>query len=144
MKPFWEKPLSELTQNEWEKLCDGCGRCCLHKFQDEDTNELLFTRVACRLLNSDTCRCTSYATRFAQVPDCMDIRTFSKDQYAWLPETCAYRLRFEGKQLPDWHPLFLGDKKEMLAQGVSISHRTVSESDEVLADLESYIDEYLK
>ncbi|MDQ6971976.1 MAG: YcgN family cysteine cluster protein, partial [Mariprofundaceae bacterium] len=106
---FWNRPLSELSDDEWEQLCDGCALCCMHKFEDEDTGEMLFTDVACRLLDCGSCRCTDYAQRKQKVPECMVIRDFSDEQYRWLPSSCAYRLRFEGKPLPEWHPLLSGD-----------------------------------
>ena len=108
--PFWEsKALAELTSDEWEALCDGCGKCCLHKLEDEDTGELFHTNVACRLLDLNTGRCTRYGERFRWVPDCVQLTPSLVQQANWLPSTCAYRLRAEGEPLPDWHPLRTGD-----------------------------------
>jgi len=97
---YWEKSLDELKDDEWEQLCDGCGRCCMHKFEDEDTGEMIYSNIACRLLDCESCRCTDYAHRIKRIPKCMDIRHFVSEQFRWLPPTCAYRLRFEGKSLP--------------------------------------------
>ena len=124
---FWEeKGLTDLSADEWEALCDGCGRCCMWKFEDEDTGEILYTDIRCRLFDGEICRCTDYEHRFEQVPDCLNIRTFSPEQYSWLPESCAYRLLFEGRPLPSWHPLISGNQKEMRDAGLSMLGRTVS------------------
>jgi uncharacterized cysteine cluster protein YcgN (CxxCxxCC family) len=137
---FWRKPLAELNHAEWEALCDGCGRCCLHKLEYEDTGKLAFTRVACRLLDIDTCRCTRYRQRRRSVPDCLDLRNgFSR--YDWLPETCAYRLRYEGKDLPDWHPLISGRPESVHEAGISVRSFAISEL--TVKDVEDYvIDEF--
>ncbi len=125
---FWEKSLNELDDAEWEALCDGCGLCCMHKFEDEDTGEMLYTDVACRLLDGSACRCTDYKHRRQSVPECMDIRKFSAAQYAWLPLSCAYRLRFEGKPLFDWHPLISGDAGSV-PSAISMRGRCVGEGE---------------
>ena len=110
--PFWEtKALAELTQAEWEALCDGCGKCCLHKLEDEDTGELFHTNVACRLLDLATGRCSRYADRFRWVPDCVQLTPAEVRRARWLPATCAYQRRAEGQPLPDWHPLRTGDPR---------------------------------
>ena len=104
---YWERvPLKNLTPREWEALCDGCGKCCLNKLEDADTGEVELTRVACRLLDSETCRCGQYDIRKTLVPECVVLtpENISKNAY-WMPETCAYRLLYEGKPLYDWHPL---------------------------------------
>ncbi len=124
---FWEKPLSALDDAEWEALCDGCGRCCMQKFLDEDSGQILYTDVACQWLDANACTCRCYATRRERVAACMDIRMFKPWQYAWLPESCAYRLRHEGRPLPDWHPLLSGDRSSVKAAGVSMHGRFVSE-----------------
>lgn len=126
--PFWEsKTLTELTQVEWEALCDGCGKCCLHKLEHEDTGELSFTNVACRLLDLTTGRCTRYAERFRWVPDCVALTPAEVQRISWLPRTCAYRLRAEGRSLPDWHPLVTGDADSTRRAGISVCGWAVSE-----------------
>ncbi len=108
--PFWkQKTLEEMTREEWESLCDGCGRCCLIKLEDEDTSEIVYTRAACKLLNLHTCRCKDYANRFAKVPDCVNLTPEAARTLEWLPETCAYRLVANGEDLAWWHPLVSGD-----------------------------------
>ncbi len=132
---FWTLPLAKLTPAEWEALCDGCGRCCLNKLEYEDTGELEFTRVACRLLDDETCRCTRYETRHQYVPECVLLtpKSIRKIGY-WMPATCAYRLRFEGKPLEPWHYLISGSHETVHEAGVSVRGRTVSET-EVPEDL---------
>ncbi len=126
---IWEKPLHDLSDQEWESLCDGCGHCCLHKFEDEDSGELLYTDVACRLFDEQSCRCRDYTHRERQVPECMTIRSFTDKQFAWLPQTCAYRLRHEGKPLFDWHPLISGDPASVGKAGRSVRGRCVPEAE---------------
>jgi len=128
MTDFWQrKPLVELTSAEWEALCDGCGRCCLHKLEDEDTGELYFTNVACRLLDLKTCRCQEYARRVELIPDCLMLSASNLDLYKQLPSTCAYRLLAEGQPLPDWHPLVTGDVDSVHSAGISVRGKVVSE-----------------
>ena len=109
--PFWQhaRPSSEMTPREWESLCDGCGRCCLNKLSDEDTGQIVFTDVGCRLLDEQTCRCTDYAHRQARVKDCVRLTPRNVRRLAWLPPTCGYRLVAEGRDLYWWHPLVSGD-----------------------------------
>jgi len=130
MRPkFWETvPLRKMTAPEWEALCDGCGKCCLNKIEYEDTGEVEYTRVACRLLNGDTCQCSNYANRHQYVPECVRLnpKTLAKVAY-WLPGTCAYRLLYQGKSLPDWHPLRTGDPASTHTSGHSVRGWTVSE-----------------
>lgn len=126
---FWYKPLQDLSQLEWEKLCDGCGQCCMHKFEDEDTGEILSTDIACRLFDGDRCRCRDYDKRLLEVSDCLNIRSFKAEHYRWLPKTCAYRLRFENKALLPWHPLLSGEAESVHQAGVSIRGRCISEID---------------
>jgi hypothetical protein len=137
---FWERPLRELTRAEWEALCDGCGKCCLNKLEDEDTGEVAVTDVACRLLDGSTCRCSKYETRHDHVPECIVLtpKSIRKHMY-WLPETCAYKLRQRNRPLPDWHPLLSGDPESVHAAGVSMRGRTVSEVDVGPDDWEDHI-----
>ncbi|MDM7459016.1 MAG: YcgN family cysteine cluster protein [Paracoccus sp. (in: a-proteobacteria)] len=145
MRPrFWELPLEALTRKEWEALCDSCGKCCLNKIEFEDTEELAFTRVACKLLDGQSCRCTSYANRHDFVPDCVVLTPEKLTQIAWwLPATCAYRLRAEGKPLYDWHYLISGDPEAVHRAGASVRGWTVSEVTVKEEDWEDYIIEDL-
>ena len=127
-EPFWRtKTLAEMTRAEWESLCDGCGRCCLHKLRDEDTGELGWTNVACRLLDTATCRCSDYANRKARVPDCVKLTAKKVAAIDWLPPTCAYRLLAEGHDLPWWHPLVSGDPETVVTAGVSVRGKAIRE-----------------
>ncbi|MFN3989635.1 MAG: YcgN family cysteine cluster protein [Erythrobacter sp.] len=126
---FWELPLSALTRAEWEALCDGCGRCCLHKIEDADTGEIIDTNVACRLLDTATARCSDYRNRKAFVPDCLRLTPTIVASVGWLPDSCAYRLRQEDKPLYAWHPLLSGDPDSVLRAGISVIGRVVSEVD---------------
>lgn len=128
--PFWKtKTLEEMTREEWESLCDGCGRCCLHKLRDEDTDELSFTNVACRLLDVSSARCSDYARRQRRVPDCVSLTPGALRDIDWLPPTCGYRRVAEGKDLAWWHPLVSGDAETVHAAGVSVRGRVISERD---------------
>ncbi len=140
MTAFWEKPLERLSGDEWEALCDGCGKCCLNKLEDEETGAVVLTRVACRLLVDETCRCAHYDNRKQFVPDCIQLtpKTIKENMY-WLPATCAYRLRYEGRALPDWHPLLTGSSSSVHSAGVSVKGMTVSEFDVAEDDWEDYI-----
>ena len=109
---FWELPIESLDREEWEALCDGCGKCCLHKLEDEVTGELFPTNVACRLLDRQACRCSNYKFRKALVPDCVRLDLKQLREIDWLPSTCAYRLRGDGKPLPDWHYLVSGEPRD--------------------------------
>ena len=124
---FWELPLDQLGRAEWEALCDGCGRCCLHKLEDEVTGEVTNTNVACRLLDPNTARCTDYKNRKAFVPDCLRLTLRLVKEVTWLPATCAYRRRAAGKPLPRWHYLLSGDREAVRRAGVSVIGRVVSE-----------------
>lgn len=127
---FWkEKTLEEMSHEEWEALCDGCAKCCLHRLEDEETREIHFTNVACRLLDPDSSRCSNYPERSLLVPDCITLTLeILKDPY-WLPSTCAYRLLAEGKDLPNWHPLVSGDPGTVFESGNSVRGRTICETE---------------
>ncbi|WP_306004987.1 YcgN family cysteine cluster protein [Aquicoccus porphyridii] len=138
---FWETtPLARMTRAEWEALCDGCGKCCLNKLEDEETGEVALTRVACRLFDDATCRCAQYETRHQFVPECitLDPATIEKNAY-WLPETCAYKRLWQGDPLPDWHPLLTGTAQSVHDAGISMQHRTVPEFDIDEDDWENHI-----
>ena len=130
MRPnFWEKPLDALTREEWEALCDGCGKCCLHKLEDADTGEISATNVACKLLDLDSCRCSDYRRRKAFVPDCLRLTARKVGECEWLPSSCAYRLRAEGKPLPDWHYLVSGDREAVHREGKSVRGWAITEDE---------------
>jgi uncharacterized cysteine cluster protein YcgN (CxxCxxCC family) len=120
---------NHINQQDWEALCDGCGLCCTHKFEDEDTGEILNTDVACKLLNLSACQCTHYESRFKHVQACLDLRQMSDEEMLWLPKTCAYRLTFEGNPLPSWHPLNSGSAESVHQAGISVRGNCVSELD---------------
>jgi uncharacterized cysteine cluster protein YcgN (CxxCxxCC family) len=126
---FWELPLESLSRAEWEALCDGCGKCCLHKLEDDDTGEIYFTDVACRLLDVDTARCRDYRHRRAHVPDCLRLTPRRAAEATWLPKTCAYRLRANGAPLPDWHYLVCGDREAVHRLGHSVAGKVVPEDE---------------
>ncbi|ARC38390.1 YcgN family cysteine cluster protein [Paracoccus yeei] len=137
---FWELPLKSLKPDEWEALCDGCGKCCLNKIEYEDTGELAFTRVACKLLDGQTCQCSSYPNRHDFVPDCIVLTPKKLKEIAWwLPATCAYRLRAEGKPLLPWHYLISGDRESVHRAGASVRGWTVSELTVTEDDWDDYI-----
>jgi len=138
--PFWRrKTLEEMTDAEWESLCDGCGRCCLNKLEDWDTGRIAWTNVACRLLDGDSCKCRDYPNRFATVPDCEQLTPEVVRSISWLPPTCGYRLVGEGRDLPWWHPLVSGDPDTVHAAGVSVRGRTVSEEGIPVEALEDHV-----
>lgn len=128
---FWETvPLREMTASEWEALCDGCGKCCLNKLEYEDSGEVDFTRIACRLLDGHTCRCTHYENRRDYVPDCVQLTPAKLPKVAyWLPKTCAYRLLNEGKELYPWHPLISGDPESVHRAHASVRGWTIPETE---------------
>jgi uncharacterized protein len=138
---YWETvPLKKMSGAEWEALCDGCGKCCLNKIEYEDNGEVAFTRVACRLLDGDSCRCSNYVTRHNYVPECVQLTPKKLEKIAyWLPGTCAYRLIHEGKALPDWHHLLSGDPESVHIEGASVRGWTVPETEVDEEDWENYI-----
>lgn len=133
--PFWKtKSLAEMTDSEWESLCDGCGRCCLVKLEDEDTAEIHFTDIGCRLLDDQTCRCRDYANRTARVDDCVRLTAKNLAELNWLPATCAYRLLGNGGDLYWWHPLVSGDPESVVAAGISVRGRIFADEDALPED----------
>lgn len=134
---FWEKPLATLDRAQWEALCDGCGKCCLHKVEDAESGEIYHTNVACRLLDRQTAQCADYRHRRALVPDCLRLTSHNVGKIGWLPESCAYRLRAQGDPLPDWHYLVSGDREAVHREGHSVRGWTISEI--VAGDLENHI-----
>lgn len=126
--PFWKtKTLDQMDGAEWESLCDGCGKCCVVKLEDEDTKELAYTRLHCRLFDGSSCQCSDYVNRRKHVPDCVQLTPEIVRTVDWLPRTCAYLLVHEGKDLPGWHHLICGDRQRIHDTGHSIRGRTVSE-----------------
>ena len=127
--PFWQrKSLDEMTSGEWEALCDGCGRCCMLKLEDEDTGDIHMTRIACKLLDIGQCRCTDYDKRHDKVPDCLRLTPQLTRELSWLPETCAYRLIGEGRELAWWHPLVSGDPNSVHEAGISVRTWAMTET----------------
>ncbi len=138
--PFWKaKPLSELTTQEWESLCDGCGKCCLFRLIDDDTEELFTTNVICKLFNEETCQCRDYANRTTLVPTCLKLDPELIQELDWMPFTCAYRLLAQGKDLPWWHHLVCGNKEMVHAVGVSVRGRVEFETEVDMDDLEDHV-----
>ncbi len=140
--PFWRtKTLDQMSRAEWESLCDRCGRCCLNKLEDDETGEIYWTDVACKLLDRDACLCSSYANRHDFVPDCveLDVEEVMTQTYTWLPPTCAYRLLAEGRALFPWHPLVSGDPASVHRAGISVRGRVRSEEDIPVDTLEDWI-----
>jgi uncharacterized cysteine cluster protein YcgN (CxxCxxCC family) len=134
---FWEKPIKSLDREEWEALCDGCGKCCLHKLEDDETGALHATNVACRLLDRTSCRCSNYKLRRVFVPDCVRLDARSLGKIDWLPSTCAYRLRAEDKPLLPWPYLSSGDRETVHQAGMSVRGWTISEDE--AGDLEHHL-----
>ena len=145
MKPthvnkFWRtKSLSQMTNEEWEALCDGCARCCLNKLEDWDSGEIYWTNVACQLLDHQTCRCKDYDKRQSLMPDCIQLTRKKIIEITWLPPTCAYRLIYEGKELFDWHPLVSGDPNSVHEANISVSGKIIAEDDMDAEELENHI-----
>ena len=127
---FWkQKSLVEMTDEEWESLCDGCAKCCLYRLEDEDTRQIYFTNVHCRLLDTETARCTDYTNRSVRVPDCVTITPEVLTDPYWLPKTCAYRLLAEGRDLPAWHPLVSGSPDTVQRAGQRACNRSICEDE---------------
>lgn len=135
--PFWERPLASLSREQWEALCDGCAKCCLHKVEDEDNGRIWPTNVACRLLDLKTARCSDYRHRKTRVPDCLRLTPRLAAEVTWLPDTCAYRLRAEGLPLPEWHYLLSGDREAVRRAGASVVGKAISE--DIAGPLEQHI-----
>jgi len=136
----WRSGLASLTWEQWEALCDGCGRCCLVKLEDEDSGRIVHTSVACRYLDTETCRCTEYARRESLVPDCIELSIERLAKLHWLPPTCAYRLIAAGQPLPPWHPLLTGQAESVHEAGVSVRSFAVSETELTEAhELEDFV-----
>ncbi|MBO0663300.1 YcgN family cysteine cluster protein [Jiella sp. MQZ9-1] len=137
---YWKtKRLEDLSASEWERLCDGCGRCCLNKLEDWETGEIAWTNVACQLLDGHACRCRQYETRQAVVPDCVALTPTAVRSLGWLPPSCAYRLVAEGRDLYWWHHLVSGDPETVHQAGISVRDRTVSEAGMELEDYEDHV-----
>ncbi|WIO75634.1 YcgN family cysteine cluster protein [Porticoccaceae bacterium LTM1] len=128
-----------MSTQEWESLCDGCGKCCLVKLEDVDDGQVYYTDVACQQLDLQSCRCKDYPNRRTLVPECICLTTDDLEQFHWLPSTCAYRLLYEGKALPDWHPLISGNPESVHHAGVSVQGCVVSERDVDADDLEEHV-----
>lgn len=137
---FWERfPLEALSDEEWEALCDGCGRCCLMKLEDEDSGEIVTLDVACQLLDIDSCRCSDYSNRFRHVPGCTRLDLDNLQAFRWLPRSCAYRRLYEGRGLAEWHPLVSGDPASVHRAGISIARFAVPEASVPEDELEEHI-----
>ena len=140
-EPFWKnKSLADMTRDEWESLCDGCGRCCLNKLEDEESGKYYYTDVGCRLLDGETCRCHDYPNRHELVSDCEQLTAQNVSELGWLPPSCAYRLLAEGKDLYWWHPLVSGDPDSVHAAGVSVRGRLRGDETQIgVEQLENYV-----
>ena len=137
---FWEtKNLIDMNENEWESLCDKCGKCCVIKLEDFDTQQVHYTNVSCKLLCEKSASCKDYENRKSIVPDCIILSPDNLKDLKWMPETCAYKLLNEGKNLPYWHPLLSGNDKEIVNSGNSVKNRVTNENEIKIKDLPDYI-----
>jgi uncharacterized cysteine cluster protein YcgN (CxxCxxCC family) len=137
---FWEtKTLEQMTPQEWEALCDTCGRCCLFKLEDEDTHEIFYTRVVCRFFNIEAGACRVYSERTTLVPTCLELDAQRVAELGWIPRSCAYRRLAEGQGLADWHPLLAGSRNRMQKSGIAVNHSALSEEMADMDHLENYI-----
>lgn len=128
-EPFWKtKSMLDMDSQEWESLCDGCGKCCLQKLQDDEDETVYYTNLACAQLDVSACRCRVYEDRQQHVAECLVLKPEDVAQFDWLPDTCSYRVLRETGDLPNWHPLVTGSDKEMLRQGLSVRHYAVTET----------------
>lgn len=142
---FWEeKSLEEMTAEEWELLCDGCGKCCLVKLEDEDTGEIYHTNLSCQLLDTESCRCRDYSNRHAMVDDCIQLDRDNIESLGWLPESCSYRLIAKGEPLPEWHHLICGNRKNIHEADASVAGRVISESHVHEDDVHEHIIHWVK
>ena len=136
--PFWKtKTLGEMSKEEWESLCDGCGLCCLLKYKDDDMDDVIYTNIGCRLLDDETCRCSQYEDRHKHVPECVQMRPDTIPE--WMPDSCAYKLLDQGRDLPDWHPLVTGDPNTVHEEGISVQGKVISEAFISVEDIESQV-----
>lgn len=139
-QPFWQsKSLSEMTDQEWESICDGCGKCCLQKLQDDETEEVYYTNLSCHQLDINACQCKVYQERFSYVGSCINLTAKDVSTFSWLPDTCSYKVLHETGELPNWHPLVTGSRKEMIKQGLTISHYAVNEKNVAEEDWDTHI-----
>ena len=130
MERFWEnKKLSEMSTTEWEQLCDGCGKCCVHKLQDDETEEVFFTSVACELFNPMTCKCSDYSNRINKVSMCIQVSLDTPNIFDWLPKSCSYKLLSDGEKLPQWHHLLTGKRESIHEENESVLGKVILESE---------------
>lgn len=140
IEPFWKtKSLAEMTRSEWESLCDGCARCCLHKLEDIDTREIGYTNIVCRLLDIEACRCMDYENRHTEVPTCVFLDVNNVNEFNWLPDTCAYRLLAMGEDLAWWHPLVSGNPETVREAGISVHGIAIPEGEIDMKELEDHV-----
>ena len=139
-EPFWKTTsLEKMSASEWESICDGCGKCCLQKLQDDETEEVFYTTLACHQLDINACQCKVYETRQKKVASCITLTLDQLEEFHWLPDTCGYRVLHETGDLPEWHPLKVGSQKEMKRQGLTVEHYAVNENSVEEDDWETHI-----